>query len=125
MFLATNGNNLALIISLCVLGGLLIWSLLIVIILKSRHKKHPRVKVNEEFINELVQALGQRKNIVSVSTVNGRIHFNVEDLELVNLDTLKKLSTAGVFITNTTVKMLFTYDSESICKAVMALPRVE
>lgn len=125
MFLATNGNNLPLIISLCVLGVVLLLAILIVFIIKARHQKHPHVKVNEEFINELVLALGQRKNIVSVSTVNGRIHFNVEDLELVDLDTLKKLSTAGVFITNTTIKMLFTYDSELICKAVMALPRVE
>ena len=125
MVLATNMSNLALLISLCVLGGVLLLSLLIVLLVKSKNKKHPRIKVDESFINELVTALGQRKNIVSVSTVNGRIHFTVEDLDLVQLETLKKLSTAGVFITNTTIKMLFTYDSETICKAVMALPRTE
>lgn len=125
MFFATSNNNLALIISLCVLGGSLLFSLLIILIVKLKNKKHSRIKVDEDFINELVTALGQRKNIVSVSTVNGRIHFTVEELELVQLEALKKLSTAGVFITNTTIKMLFTMDSETICKAVMDLPRTE
>ncbi|MDE7162021.1 MAG: hypothetical protein K2N65_04595 [Anaeroplasmataceae bacterium] len=125
MFLAENSSNLALIIALCTLVGVLLITVFVVLVVKLKKKKHPRVKVNEEFISSLVQALGNRNNIQAVSTVNGRIHFEVEDLDCVDLDTLKKLSTAGVFITNSTIKMLFTYDSEAICTAVQSLPRGE
>ena len=114
-------NLLPIIISICALCALLL-VLILVIILKRRQ---PKIKVNEEFINNLVEALGGRGNILDAKTINGRLHFEVENLEIVSLDTLKTLSTAGVFITNQTIKMLFSYDSASICKTVLALPKSE
>lgn len=114
--------NLPLIISLSALVFLFLVAVFVTLVVQKK-KKHPRVKVNEAFITELVSALGNKENITSVTTVNGRIHFTVENLDLVALDTLKKLSTAGVFITNTTIKMLFTYDSDAICKSVLDMKR--
>ncbi|MCM1131363.1 MAG: hypothetical protein NC310_06165 [Roseburia sp.] len=112
---------LPIIISMCASCALLI-VLILVILLK---KKQPKIKVNEEFIEHLVEALGKRNNIIDVKTINGRVHFEVEDLELVDLEELKKQSTAGVFITNQTIKMLFSYDSEAICTSILALPKEE
>ncbi|MDE7264408.1 MAG: hypothetical protein K2N64_07085 [Anaeroplasmataceae bacterium] len=103
------------IISVCALCALL-FVLLFIIILK---KKKPTIKVDEEFIRTLSNALGTRENITNVKMINGRLHFEVKDLEIVQLEELKKLSTAGVFITNQTIKMLFSYDSEAICKALL------
>ncbi|MDE7095817.1 MAG: hypothetical protein K2O23_04940 [Anaeroplasmataceae bacterium] len=120
MFILTS-NLLPIIISICAFCGSL-FVLLLVILLK---RKHPKIKVNEEFINNLVEALGGRGNILDAKTINGRLHFEVEDLEIVAFDTLKTLSTAGVFITNQTIKMLFSYDSATICKTVLALPKSE
>ena len=117
-FLAT---LLPIIISICVVCVALM-AFIIVILLK---KKQPKIKVNEEFIEHLVEALGKRNNIIDVKTINGRVHFEVEDLEIVDLEELKKQSTAGVFITNQTIKMLFSYDSEAICSSVLALPKNE
>lgn len=89
--------------------------LIFVVIIK---KKKPKIKVNEEFINQLTQALGSKENILNVKMINGRIHFEMNDLENVDFEKLKQLSTAGVFVTNQTIKMLFSYDSEAICKAL-------
>lgn len=85
-----------------------------------KRKKSPKIKVNEGFIETLLNALGGKENIVDAKTINGRLHVDVSDLDLLHQEELKGLSTAGVFITNQTVKMLFSYDSQTICKALLA-----
>lgn len=118
MINAVDLNWVWVIVPVCVVILILAVILTLVIVLKK--KKHPRIKVNQEFIREIIDALGSRKNILNASTINGRIHFEVENLELLNQAKLKELSTTGVFITNQSVKMLFSYDSELICKEVLA-----
>ncbi|MDE6656390.1 MAG: hypothetical protein K2J85_05300 [Anaeroplasmataceae bacterium] len=112
---------LPIIISICTICVVLMCFILVILL----KKKQPKIKVNEEFISHLVEALGKRNNIIDVKTINGRVHFEVEDLDVVDLEELKKQSTAGVFITNQTIKMLFNYDSEAICTSVLALPKNE
>lgn len=94
---------------------IIISSLLLVFIYKKRSIKP---KIDEDFINSLLEALGSKSNIKEVSNINGRLLVLLEDLELANLEELKKLSSGGVFITNNTVKMLFTYDTNSICQSL-------
>ena len=81
---------------------------------KREVKNDERVVVDEAFINELLLGLGEISNIKSVCIDNGRVKFLVTDLELVNGETLKGLSTSGVFITGNNVKLLFKYDSSLI-----------
>lgn len=88
-------------------------------------KNKTKLKVDEAFIQTLVTALGGKLNITKASNTNGRIQIEVEDLELVNFEEIKKLSTAGVFVTNQTIKMLFSYDSDTICQAILQLKRKE
>ncbi|MDE7213279.1 MAG: hypothetical protein K2N42_01730 [Anaeroplasmataceae bacterium] len=125
MILANATNYTPLIIGICCAAAVLIIAIILLVVFLLKRKKHPRIKINTEFINNLVEALGGRGNILDAKTINGRLHFEVEDLEIVALDALKALSTAGVFITNQTIKMLFNYDSASICKTVLALPKSE
>lgn len=118
MINAIDFNWIWIVVPVCV--AILILAVVLILVFVLRKKKHPRVKVNQEFICEIIDALGSRKNILNASTINGRIHFEVENLELLNQAKLKELSTTGVFITNQSVKMLFSYDSELICKEVLA-----
>lgn len=88
-------------------------------------KKNKRIKVDETFISSLVSALGGKRNILAVKNINGRVNFELEDAEQANLETLKQLSTAGVFITNQTIKLLFSYDSDLICQSIQARTKGE
>lgn len=79
-----------------------------------RENKITHVVVDEKFVLDLLNGLGEQTNIKEVSIDNGRLKFKVSDLELLNTETLKSLSTSGVFITGNNVKLLFKYDSEVI-----------
>ncbi len=114
VFMILTNNLLPIIITIICLI-VLILAFILFIILKN---KKPKVKVNDEFINNLEKALGKKENINNIKMINGRLHFEVNDLDIVDLDELKKLSTAGVFITNQTIKMLFSYNSKAIITAL-------
>lgn len=79
-----------------------------------REVKEQGVVVDEQFIQDLLKGLGGMVNVETVSLDNGRIKFKVKDLDLVNGEALKALSTSGVFITGNNVKLLFKYDSKVI-----------
>lgn len=81
-----------------------------------KKKKQPRIKVDEEFINNIIAFLGGIKNLASTSVDNGRLKLEVSDLEVVDLNGLKTLSTAGVFVTGNIIKVLFKLDSNTIKK---------
>lgn len=80
-----------------------------------------KVTVDEEFMANLISYLGGKENINSATVDNGRVKFGVLDLEVLNTDGLKTLSTSGVFITGKNVKLLFKYDSQDILKAYESL----
>lgn len=81
-----------------------------------REKRIEHVKIDEVFINELISGLGNSLNIECVDIDNGRLKFKIKDLDALNAELLKKLSTSGVFITGNNVKLLFKYDSDAILK---------
>lgn len=81
---------------------------------KREKNKVEHVVVDEVFVLGLLEGLGGLENIKSVSIDNGRVKFSVSDLDLINGEGLKELSTSGVFITGSNVKLLFKYDSEVI-----------
>lgn len=100
----------SLIIALIIVGT-------IILIVKANNPK--KVRIDQEFIRTLVGYLGEINNILDVKVDNGRVKFLVEDLEKVSFDDIKKISTAGVFITGNNIKMLFQYDAETIKKAII------
>ncbi len=107
------------------IASLAVVAILVVLCIFFLRKSKTKLKVDEAFIQTLVTALGGKLNITKASNTNGRIQIEVEDLELVNFEEIKKLSTAGVFVTNQTIKMLFSYDSDTICQAILQLKRKE
>lgn len=108
-------NMIYIWISIAVVLALLV---IICVIFLIKSKKHTKPKVDEQFIHTLLKSLGGQENLVNAHFINGRVNIELKDVDLADLETLKTLSTAGVFITNSTIKMLFSYDSEVICKAL-------
>ena len=117
MFLESSFNPLFVILP--VVAAIII-VILVVILLKLK-KGNKKIKVDAEFINNLVNVLGGKTNILSVTNENGRIKFELEDLELAKLEELKSLSNSGVFVTNNTVKTLFPHDAKTISNAIKNL----
>ena len=102
-----------------ILGSILLIGLILYFTCGFRFKREKKstiehVVVDEEFMNDLLNGLGQSYNIENVSVDNGRLKFKVKDLDLLNPELLKKISTSGVFITGNNVKLLFKYDSNVI-----------
>ena len=92
--------------------------LLVTFLMLKNKKKTPKVKIDEEFINNLVSLLGDIKNIKNVDVINGRVKIEVNDLELVELEKIKELSSSGFFVTGNVIKILFKYDSETVKKSI-------
>ena len=93
---------------------LILLAILIIFLLKKKNSK-PKVKINEEFINTLIEYFGGVANINAVATENGgRLNITVNDLDLLNTDGIKSLAASGVFITGNTVKTLYREDSATI-----------
>lgn len=68
--------------------------LALVLILKNKSKG---IKIDEEFMNQLISSLGAKENIISYSVENSRVKFELLDVSKANLDSLKELSSKGVF----------------------------
>ncbi len=107
------------IIFICIGIAVALILILATVLITMKRKGSKKIKVDDAFIAELLKCLGGRENLCSAKFTNGRVNFELEDVEKADLNALKELSTTGVFVTNQTVKMLFTYDSGLICKAVM------
>ena len=119
MYLLARFNMTPLIVISCIAIVVLILCVVgLVVFLKRRT---PKIRINQEFMQQLLTALGSIDNVIDAKTMNGRVILEVEDIEKVTFDTLKELSTKGVFITNQTIKMLFPYDSETISKEIKNL----
>ncbi len=119
MYLLASFNMTPLIVISCIAIVVLILCVVgLVVFLKRRT---PKIRINQEFMQQLLTALGSIDNVKDAKTMNGRVILEVEDIEKVTFDTLRELSTKGVFITNQTIKMLFPYDSETISKEIKNL----
>lgn len=112
---ALNVNNY--VIYGCIAIALVLIAILILVLvlcLKKKPKAKGKIKVDEEFITKLVESYGGKENIVGVSVDNARLKVTIKDLELVDLNALKQDSQAGVFVTGSTIKTLFKFDSNLI-----------
>jgi phosphotransferase system IIB component len=112
--------SLTILLFVIIVPVVLVLSLVVFLILKNK-KGNKKIKIDAEFINNLVDILGGKENVLSVTNENGRIKFELEDLELAKLEDLKALSNSGVFVTNNTVKTLFPHDAKTISNAIKNL----
>lgn len=101
---------IGLIILCCCL--LILTSLLLI----RRKKKTKSIKVDDTFMNTLIENYGGISNITLVEIENSRLKITVEDLDIVKLDDLKEQAQSGIFVTGNTVKTLYKLSSEQIKK---------
>ena len=99
-----------------VVGVILLLAIIFYFTCGLRSKREVKGKINhvvvdEVFVSTLISGLGGKDNINSVSIDNGRVKFNIKDLDLLNQNEIKIVSSSGAFITGNNVKLLFKYDS--------------
>lgn len=109
------------IIIAIIAAAILILGLILCLIIVFKKKSSKRIIIDKLFIDNLLVALGTINNIEEVKVDNGRLKFLVSDLDIINFESLKQMSTAGVFITGNHIKMLFQYDAKTIEKAITTL----
>ena len=101
--------------------GLSVLAIIICIIsikLIKKHKLHkkPKLKIDEEYVAELINLFGTKDNIKTIDVDGNKLKVEVIDLESVSLDGIKEKANSGVFVVNNTIKTLFMYDSETLRK---------
>lgn len=101
--------------------GLSILGIIICIIsikLVKKHKKHkkPKLKIDEDYIIDLISLFGGRENIEKIDVDGNKLKVDVINLDNCNLDGIKQKANSGVFVVNNTIKTLFMYDSETLRK---------
>ncbi len=111
-------QNLILFIGICVAVFLLLLLLIILLIKRNKKPKIKKINIDEEFIKTLLQGLGGLTNIKEMTIDNGRLKFNINNLKLLDKEAIDVVSQSGVFITGSSVKMLFKYDSNDIKNAL-------
>ncbi|MCR4897904.1 MAG: PTS transporter subunit EIIB [Acholeplasmatales bacterium] len=112
-------NNISFLLSMPILITIIAVSVLLVLILillalKFKKKNKGHVKVDNEFMDELLLSLGGKDNIDKVDVLNGRLKIDLKDTSKAVFDKLKEMAQAGVFVTGNTIKVLFKYDSKII-----------
>lgn len=108
-------NIIWLSITLAVVVLILLIVLVKVIKTVKKHKK-PKLKIDENYIAELINLFGGKTNIDSIDVDGNKLKVEAKDLELVNLEGIKEKANSGVFVVNNTIKTLFMYDSETLRK---------
>lgn len=111
--LLLSSSNGWLIPLVCVLAAIFLLILIISIVKASRKKG---IKVDEEFIKDLLNTLGGKENILKYTVDNARVKFELQDLTKADLTHLHELSPKGVFVTGNSVKTLFKYEASTIIK---------
>ena len=101
------------------IAGIVLFAIIVlVVILLLKGKKNKKVKIDSNFIDNLFVILGGKENVLEVLVDNARLKFKVENLEIVDLNSLKGLSNQGVFVTGDYIKTLFKFESKDIMKAM-------
>lgn len=111
---SNNGFPLTTVIIIASIVLALIIGVILFIILKNKKPKAAKIKVDEEFMTNLISSYGGAKNILKCEVDNGRLKVTVEDLDAVSLPNLKEQSQAGVFVTGNVIKTLYKFDSKLI-----------
>ncbi len=112
-----SGSIKYLMIAIILVAVLIVAGIIVTIVLKMKNKGH--VRVDEEFITNIISYLGNKENIKEVSVDNARLKVAVNDVEAVDTKMLHTLSEKGVFISGNNVKLLFKYDSMLIKKEIL------
>lgn len=91
--------------------------LVVAFLLFNRHKKaknNAKIVVDMTLIND-IRGIFTKENTLSITSDVSRVRFSVKDIEKLDLDKLKQIST-GVFISQNNVKVMFKDSADEIVK---------
>ena len=86
--------------------------------LRKKREKKDIITIDNEYIDKILLSLGGKDNILELTSDNGRVKFLINNLELLDTDSLKELSPRGVFITGMNVKLLFKYEANEVINSL-------
>lgn len=96
--------------------GIILCIISIKLIKKHKLHKKPKLKIDENYIIDLINLFGGKDNIDSIDVDGNKLKVDVKDLNNVNLEGVKTKANSGVFVINNTIKTLFMYDSATLKK---------
>ena len=96
--------------------GIIICIISIRLVKKHKLHKKPKLKIDEDYIIDLINLFGTKTNIKSIDVDGNKLKVDVINLDNVDLDGIKQKANSGVFVVNNTIKTLFMYDSETLRK---------
>ena len=96
--------------------GIIICIICIRLVKKHKLHKKPKLKIDENYIIELINLFGTKSNINSIDVDGNKLKVDVIDLTKVDLEGIKTKANSGVFVVNNTIKTLFMYDSMTLKK---------
>ena len=91
-------------------------------------KKRPKktlILIDDKTINDMILHLGGIGNIVQASKDGARLSFKVRSTSKCNLTVIKESGALGIFVTGTTIKMMFPYDATPLIQYINQLLRGE
>jgi len=83
------------------------------------YKPKPKdLLVTDAEIDTIIQLFGGKDNIVDITKEGARFTFTLKNVELCNLEAIKKLGATGVFISGTNVKLIFPFNADRIIESI-------
>ncbi len=79
-------------------------------------KKSKKPVIDNKFVDELINYYGGFSNILDIKIDNARLKVLVKNLKQVDLESIKKVSNSGVFVSGNNIKALFNYNSDILKK---------
>lgn len=88
--------------------------LIAAVIITIMFKKKKKINIDEEYVRTLLSLLGGKSNISSIGIEGRKLKVVVNDLSIVDLDSIKNLAQAGVFVSGNNIKALFKYEASEL-----------
>lgn len=103
-----------LLLSIIICSVLVVFLIILLILKKAKKKKNKSIDIDQSFVENIIDNLGGKENIISIDVVETKLKITSKDLKKVNLDNLKALTSYGVFVSGNTIKILFKFDSKAL-----------
>lgn len=111
-----SGLDTKFIIVMLIVAAVLVIAAIVVTIIVRRKKS--KINIDEEYIKSLVSNLGGKSNVDQIGVDGRKLKVVVNDLSIVNLEEIKALAQAGIFVSGNNIKALFKYDAEELKKGL-------
>lgn len=97
------------------IGAVSLFTLGIILYLLTKKKKPKPKPLDDAYLNDLYQALGEKDNIKSIELVQKRLQIEVAQVKIIKQDLLKKLDTPA-FVTGKKITLLIKDNANDVFK---------